>query len=107
MRKLNNQYSRNVNSLPSRSKLRGDSISALDRVIKTEREKIFQQHRKLVTGHEHLLALALNEAEAIVWQTDFPHLIFPALAQEKAEGIVNWHHRQKSIQRSFESAFAA
>ena len=35
--------------------------------------------------HGQLLRLALNEAEALAWQTDYPHLLFPALALEKVQ----------------------
>ena len=43
--------------------------------------------------------LALNEAEALAWQTDFPHLVFPVLAREKVSDIAKWYARQRSIRR--------
>jgi hypothetical protein len=48
-------------------------------------------------NHQHVLHLALNEAEALAWQTDFPELVFPALAHEKAEAVKVWHDRQQSF----------
>ena len=47
-----------------------------------------------------LLQLALNEAEALAWETDFPLLVFPTLAREKAEEAVAWNERQQALLRS-------
>jgi hypothetical protein len=44
---------------------------------------------------KHLLQLALNEAEALAWQTDFPQLFFPILAAEKVQAVGNWQARQQ------------
>jgi hypothetical protein len=44
-----------------------------------------------------LLRQALNEAEAIAWQTGFPQLVFPSLALEKARAVADWESRQRSI----------
>jgi len=52
-----------------------------------------------------LLHLALNEAEALAWQTEYPHLVFPTLALEKAQAVANWLTRQRSM-RSEHSAYA-
>ncbi len=46
-----------------------------------------------------LLQQALNEAEAIAWQTGFPQLVFPSLAAEKARAAANWESRQRTIQQ--------
>jgi len=48
--------------------------------IEQTKDAILAQFRKKFEAHEHLLRLALNEAEAIAWETDFPHLVFPLLA---------------------------
>ena len=54
-----------------------------------------------------MLRLALTEAEALAWQTDFPHLFFPALAAEKAQAAVAWHQRQRAVRAgALEAAFA-
>ena len=37
--------------------------------------------------HGDVLRSALNEAEAIAWQTPYPHLVFPVLAQESIRGV--------------------
>ena len=49
--------------------------------------------------YEHLLRLALNEAEALAWQTNYPHLVFPTLAAEKARSVLEWNGRQQIVQR--------
>jgi hypothetical protein len=48
---------------------------------------------------DHLVRLALNEAEALAWQTGFPRLFLPNLAMEKVDGILSWLRRQQLIQR--------
>jgi hypothetical protein len=48
-------------------------------------------------AQEHLLRLALNEAEALAWQTDFPQLVFPDLAMEKAQEVAAWQAKQRQL----------
>lgn len=47
-----------------------------------------------------LLRLALNEAEALAWQSGVPELVFPALALEKAQTLAAWQIRQRSLQET-------
>jgi len=46
-----------------------------------------------------LLRQALNEAEAIAWQTGFPQLVFPSLALEKARAVATWENRQRTMRQ--------
>ncbi len=46
-----------------------------------------------------LLRQALNEAEAIAWQTGFPQLVFPSLALEKARAVATWESRQRTMRQ--------
>lgn len=62
--------------------------------ITAAREMIFNESRQTLKVHEHLLRLALNEAEAVAWQTKYPHLVFPALATEKVQAVVAWDKLQ-------------
>lgn len=55
------------------------------------------EFRDVFGAPEPLLHLALNEAEALAWQTDYPFLVFPALATEKAQAVANWQVRQRAI----------
>ena len=59
----------------------------------------YNEWRAVVGTEERLLKLALNEAEATAWQTRFPHLVFPALAAEKAKGVVSWNLHQRAVRR--------
>ncbi len=55
---------------------------------------ILTEFNGTVQAQEHLLQLALNEAEALAWQTGFPQLVFPDLALEKAQAVVARQARQ-------------
>ena len=55
------------------------------------------EFRETRETHEQLLRLALNEAEALAWQTEYPHLVFPTLATEKAQAVAAWDARQRSV----------
>jgi hypothetical protein len=68
-------------------------------VMTTVRAMIERQHSRLSQQQPHLLRLALNEAEALAWETGVPHLIFPTLAMEKVRSVADWQSRQKLVQR--------
>jgi hypothetical protein len=51
-------------------------------------------------GQERLIQLAVNEAEALAWETEYPHLVFPALALEKVKIAANWQQRQQLVRRA-------
>src|SRR5579863_2266497 len=67
--------------------------------IKEVKETIRTEERETHKVQEHLLRLALNEAEALAWQTLYPQLVFPNLAMEKIQGTANWSHRQRLLFR--------
>jgi len=48
---------------------------------------------------EQWFRLAVEEAEALAWQTDYPHLLFPTLATEKVQAVADWNARQQLIRR--------
>ena len=64
------------------------------------KKSAMMEFRALAGENLRLLRLALNEAEALAWQTDFPHLVFPALAMEKAQATIRWHQRQRAVRRT-------
>ena len=77
-----------------------------DAVAKTK-QRLLAEYREHVGEHLRVLRLALNEAEALAWSTEFPHLFFPALAVEKALAVVKWQRRQRAVRgASTELAFA-
>ena len=61
------------------------------------KEAIFVESSRAFAVPERLVRLALNEAEAVAWQTKYPHLIFPALAAEKVRAVAAWNARQQSV----------
>ena len=52
--------------------------------IESAKNAILAEFRNQAGVRERMLRLALNEAEALAWQTEYPHLVFPTLATEKA-----------------------
>jgi hypothetical protein len=67
--------------------------------IKNVREQVVDEFRDRLEGHKHVLDLALNEAEALAWDSGFPQLFFPTLATEKASAVTGWHLRQQSLRQ--------
>jgi hypothetical protein len=67
--------------------------------IQNAKEAILAEARAKVQAQEQLLRLAINEAEAIAWQTMFPGLIFPTLAMEKVRGVAAWSSHQRLLGR--------
>ncbi len=68
--------------------------------IAAAREMIFNESRQILKAQEHLLRLALNEAEAAAWQTMYPHLVFPTLAAEKVQAVIAWDTKRQALQRA-------
>lgn len=67
-------------------------------VIAASRNRIEAEFSSLKARLPRLFQLALNEAEALAWQTGFPELVFPTLAQEKARKVADWLKHQQCIQ---------
>lgn len=67
--------------------------------IARAKEAIFAESRNTLQTQEHLLRLALNEAEALAWQTSYPHLVFPVLATEKVQEVADWNAHQQFVWR--------
>jgi hypothetical protein len=61
------------------------------------KDRILSEFRGTEDEQQHLVRLALNEAEALAWETDYPHLLFPTLAAEKVQGVANWVRHQQLI----------
>lgn len=78
---------------------RSGSGSAPDirRALARAKDHVRSEFATLAGENARLLRLALNEAEAIAWQTDYPHLFFPALAAEKVRAVSQWHQRQRAL----------
>ena len=63
------------------------------------RRSILTEVRSRIGLSDRMARLALNEAEALAWQTDYPHLLFPALALEKVQSAADWNRRQQNLRR--------
>ena len=61
---------------------------------------IFAESHQVLLAQERLLRLALNEAEAVAWQTLYPQLVFPALAREKVQAVIAWEARQQAVRQA-------
>ena len=57
---------------------------------------------------EHMVKLALNEAEALAWETKYPHLVFADLAAEKAQALLAWRsHQEETFNQSRATTLAS
>jgi len=64
------------------------------------KEAIFAESSRALTAPERLVRLALNEAEAAAFQTEYPYLVFPALAMEKIQSVATWNAHQQFVRQS-------
>jgi len=97
--KLTNEVRANTGAGTGFSALCLKSCQKILAHIAKARDAIFSESRGAVAAHERMLQLALNEAEALAWQTAYPHLVFPALAMEKAQEVADWNRHQRSVQQ--------
>ena len=65
--------------------------------IEQAKQRIAAEFREIVESNQKSFQLALNEAEALAWQTEFPQLFFPDLAVEKIQAVATWQTRQQSV----------
>ena len=65
--------------------------------IRNAREAILTEARETLQVQERMLRLAVNEAEGLAWQTQYPQLVFPNLAMEKIQRAEHWTRRQRRI----------
>jgi hypothetical protein len=61
---------------------------------------ILAESAEALGAQERLLGLALNEAEALAWQTAYPHLVFPSLAAEKVQAVADWNRHQEALRQN-------
>ncbi len=62
------------------------------------KSELTQQFQSLLDVPDPWLQQTVNEAEALAWQTGFPHLLFPVLAEEKVRKLGRWYSHQQMIQ---------
>ena len=71
--------------------------------LKNTKTAILAEARSALEVKEQLLKLALNEAEALAWQTLYPHLLFPTLAAEKIQAVTSWNQHQRFVRLTTQS----
>ena len=72
------------------------------------KENLIAEFKETLDVQEKLLKLAVNEAEALAWETEYPQLFFPVLALEKAQVAASWQSRQSALRTNKQTiAFAA
>ena len=71
-----------------------NSYQKLAAQVEQAKQNLLADFRKTLGVPERLCRLALNEAEALAWQTEFPHLLFPTLAMEKIQAVAGWSAKQ-------------
>jgi hypothetical protein len=59
--------------------------------IEKARQELATQHANQSELPQRLFQVALNEAEALAWETEYPQLIFPTLAEEKIAAMSSWY----------------
>ena len=77
-----------------------DSCQRLLSQIEKVKRVVLREFGASVAGNRRFLELGINEAEALAWQTAYPHLLFPVLAEEKAVAVGQWAARQRAIKRA-------
>jgi hypothetical protein len=68
--------------------------------IAQAKNNLVAEFKETFGGQERLIQLAVNEAEALAWETEYPHLVFPSLALEKVKVAANWQQRQQLVRRT-------
>ncbi len=95
--KLTNGSSDNIGQVKAFGKACVASCQKVLAQITAAREAIFAESREALKSRERLLRQALNEAEAVAWQTMYPHLVFPTLAEEKVQAVIAWNAHQRAV----------
>ena len=79
------------------SKACRECYDAIMEQIRSARNTVLAEARKTLHIQERFLRLAVNEAEGLAWQTMYPQLVFPDLAMEKIQRMLQWSRRQRRI----------
>ncbi|HEX3856959.1 MAG TPA: hypothetical protein VHY30_06665 [Verrucomicrobiae bacterium] len=67
--------------------------------IEQAKDRIASEFQGTLESHGQLIQLAMNEAEVLARQTDYPHLLFPSLAMEKIQRVATRQARQHSLRQ--------
>ena len=73
------------------------SCKALVARLSRVRDSLLDEARQTLRVQDQMLRLALNEAEALAWETRFPQLVFADLAAEKIDALATWNRHQRDV----------
>lgn len=75
------------------------SFNRVDQEFARMKETLTQHHQKTteVRFEKELIRFAINEAEALAWDSQFPLLVFPELTREKTDQARAYYRRQQVI----------
>jgi hypothetical protein len=93
----------NVTNGPGRTALKNTCLAVCRKVLERiagAKELILTESRGSLRVPEQLVRLALNEAEAVAWQTTYPDLVFPVLATEKVQAVIAWDAKLQTVRRA-------
>lgn len=79
------------------SKAPGDATEAITEI----RNGVEREFASLRVQHPRFFRLAVNEAEALAWQSGVPQLLLPELAAEKIRKLAAWQIRQNHLKQSW------
>ena len=68
--------------------------------IKDAKDRILAEFQELFGTYDQPIRLALNEAEALAWQTPYPQLFFPDLAAEKVQAVMARLSHDRPVRRA-------
>ena len=55
--------------------------------IRDLRDRLLEKYEQTLPGRAYLVRKAVAEAEAMAWQTSFPHLLFPDLVEARVAAL--------------------
>jgi hypothetical protein len=97
-----NTAENNNEQLSSKQNFTAACIGACEKIadqLSQAKHSLVAEFKDALKTQEALLRLAIVEADAIAWQTEYPHLLFPSLAVEKLQTAIGWQSRQQSLLR--------
>lgn len=71
------------------------------------KRRLLDEFRPSALDQARMVELALNEAEALAYQSGVPVLVFPLLAREKVEAVAAWQQHQRMVRRAALQPLAA
>lgn len=69
--------------------------------IERAKQNLIAQFKDHLELPQRLFQVAINEAEALAWKTEYPQLVFPTLAEEMIAAISSWYSRGGILQSDY------